>query len=134
DLHEIYTGFQYYVVSGIEAKWIPMLVLLLLWPLLAGYWEWFFSRERKRVRTLPYKVYLYGVITTIGVSVLFWASALLCLLSLVSNQSLISTPTPNTPHPTPTSIRSNLIIYHGHTDHIYSVAWSPDGKHIASGS
>ena len=41
-------------------------------------------------------------------------------------QSLISA--------TPTSMGKTLFTYHGHTDWVWTVAWSPDGKRIASGS
>jgi len=44
-------------------------------------------------------------------------------------------PTPK-PTPSPTSLPAGttLYIYRGHTDTVSSVAWSPDGKRIASGS
>ena len=44
--------------------------------------------------------------------------------------------TSSTPTPTPTSRRpgSVLYTYRGHTDRIPTVAWSPNGKYIASGS
>src|SRR6266849_888810 len=39
-----------------------------------------------------------------------------------------------TSSPAPPSIGTTLYIYRGHSDVVYAVAWSPDGKRIASGS
>jgi WD40 repeat protein/tRNA A-37 threonylcarbamoyl transferase component Bud32 len=35
---------------------------------------------------------------------------------------------------TPLPLGTTLYIYHGHADQVFAVAWSPDGKRIASGS
>ncbi len=48
-------------------------------------------------------------------------------------QALSSSSTP-TPIPTPRRPGSLLYTYRGHTDRILTVAWSPNGKYIASGS
>jgi WD40 repeat protein len=45
--------------------------------------------------------------------------------------SPIPAPTPMTPHH---PLGSILFTYRGHTDRVTTVDWSPDGKHIASGS
>src|SRR6266568_8060498 len=37
------------------------------------------------------------------------------------------------PTPAPITLGSLLFTYHGHTDYVFTVAWSPDGKRIASG-
>ncbi len=50
-----------------------------------------------------------------------------CAQSLSSSKAPVSTPTPR-------PLGSVLYTYRGHTGHITSVAWSPDGKYIASGS
>ncbi len=34
----------------------------------------------------------------------------------------------------PSINRGATIIYRGHSDNVFTVAWSPDGKYIASGS
>ena len=39
-----------------------------------------------------------------------------------------------TSSPAPPSIGTTLYIYRGHSDVVYAVAWSPDGKRMASGS
>jgi WD40 repeat protein len=31
-------------------------------------------------------------------------------------------------------LKSATVVYRGHTDWVYSVAWSPDGKRLASAS
>src|SRR5712691_7956799 len=48
-------------------------------------------------------------------------------------QALSSSSTP-TPIPTPRRPGSILYTYRGHTDRILTVAWSPNGKYVASGS
>jgi len=48
-------------------------------------------------------------------------------------QALSSSSTP-VPTPTPRRPGSLVYTYRGHTDRIPTVAWSPNGKHIASGS
>jgi WD40 repeat protein len=46
----------------------------------------------------------------------------------------LSSPTATAPSPTPRPHGSVLRTYHGYTDRVTSVAWSPNGKYIASGS
>jgi len=56
-------------------------------------------------------------------------------LALSKKLFFVATPTP-TPSPTltPTPTPVLLYIYRGHFAQVYSVAWSPDGRRIASGS
>jgi WD40 repeat protein len=46
----------------------------------------------------------------------------------------LSSPSAIVPSPTPRPHGSVLRTYHGYTDRVTSVAWSPNGKYIASGS
>src|SRR2546421_449508 len=50
-----------------------------------------------------------------------------CAQSLFSSSAAVPTPTPRPPG-------SVLYTYRGHTDSVMTVAWSPDGSSIASGS
>ncbi len=56
-------------------------------------------------------------------------------LDIASSSRMHITPLPTTPPATPTSLPgTTLLTYKGHLYYIWSVAWSPDGKRIASGS
>src|SRR5947209_934226 len=43
-------------------------------------------------------------------------------------------PSPASPTSTPTSLKPALYTYRGHSASVIGVAWSPDGKRLASGS
>ncbi len=51
-----------------------------------------------------------------------------------SLSSLIPTPKPVIRTPTPIPLGTRLYTYRGHSDGVWSAAWSPDGRRIASGS
>jgi WD40 repeat protein len=51
----------------------------------------------------------------------------------IVSSTLGSTPIPSS-SPTPLSIGTTLLTYRGHSSEVFAVAWSPDGRRIASGS
>lgn len=60
------------------------------------------------------------------------------LSGCISSNVQTLTPTPSLPHATQTlstsgSVGKTLYMYRGHSGGVYAVAWSPDGKRIASG-
>jgi WD40 repeat protein len=61
------------------------------------------------------------------------ACILLFLTSACASQPSVTGPPP-LPTDQPASSSTALLMYHGHTNRIMSLAWSPDGKEIASGS
>ena len=59
--------------------------------------------------------------------------ALVCLFAACSSGGTTSAPTPTPPPPTPSKpLGTMLLTYRGHTGAVFAVAWSPDGKRIAS--
>src|SRR6266702_1446958 len=68
----------------------------------------------------------------------FRAVAFLALISLVSvyqaacSPGIGTTSVTTTPTATPLPPQYLIFAYHGHTARVFAVAWSPDGRHIAS--
>jgi eukaryotic-like serine/threonine-protein kinase len=60
-----------------------------------------------------------------------WLGLCLCVLvAACSNAPTPSSVTPTTSEPTQAA---TITAYHGHTSTVFAVAWSPDGRRIASG-
>jgi WD40 repeat protein len=61
-----------------------------------------------------------------------WLS--LCLLMLVAACAPAPSPSSVTPTATGLAQAATITAYHGHTGTVYTLAWSPDGTAVASGS
>src|SRR5260221_11826855 len=61
-----------------------------------------------------------------------WLS--LCLLMFVAACAPAPSPSSVTPTATGSAQAATITAYHGHTGTVYTLAWSPDGTRIASGS
>jgi WD40 repeat protein len=61
-------------------------------------------------------------------------AGLMITVSLEGCAQSLSSPSATVPSPTPRPQGSVLYTYRGYTDRVTSVAWSPNGKYIASGS
>src|SRR6266567_1965492 len=61
-----------------------------------------------------------------------WLGLCLCVLvTACSTAPALSAPTPTASEPTQVAA---ITAYHGHTSTVFALAWSPDGRRIASGS
>jgi WD40 repeat protein len=56
-----------------------------------------------------------------------------CLFLLLAACAPVSAPSSVTPTASGPLQRATITAYHGHTSTVFAVAWSPDGRRIASG-